>query len=122
VSSAVISLERPKEESAIPPERIRELKDKFPHSDLSLITAPTGEVVVLRNPSREEWRRFKVKAADERKRSDAMEQLLSICVVEPSAVALDSMLEKRPALLETFCDELFEMAGLAKRDVEKKAL
>lgn len=86
-----------------------ELKVKIGGEELSIVVVP---------PSRIIWRKFKLCIQDERKRPDAFEALVRDCCRWPDAAALDAMLERRPALAETFGDAVAELAG-AGLDVEK---
>jgi hypothetical protein len=108
---------------AIPEEMLNRLRAAHPASvDLTVLTAPSGESVVVRNVTRAEWNRFRTKtAADDRKRFDLSEQLLFSCIVHPEKLEVESMLDRRPGLTETWFNGLMDVVGLA-RDLEKKAL
>jgi hypothetical protein len=95
-------------------------KLKAEHGELHLLRASGAEVVV-KPPSRAQWKRFRAYVADERRRPDAVESLLRDCVVYPDAAALDGILEKRPGLAETFGNQVVELAG-ASGEAEKKVL
>lgn len=100
-----------------------ELKEKLKaqHGDIYSVSAPSGEMVVVRMPDRALWKRFRSHMADERRRIDALENLVRGCVVHPDAPTFDAMLEKKPGLAETFGAAVVDLAGMAQ-DSEKKAL
>ena len=99
-------------------EKVAELKAK--HSDLTLLKAGSFEIVV-RPPTREEWKRFRKEASDDAKKSDSVEGILRACTVYPDASEVVSMLAKKPALAEKFGKEVLELAA-GVEEVEKKAL
>ncbi len=80
-----------------------------------------GYHVIIRPPKRQEWKRFRTAAADERKRADALEILFRDCCVYPEKEAVEEMLNRRPGLAEVFGGEAMEFAGGGK-DAEKKDL
>lgn len=77
--------------------------------------------VIVRPPTRAEYRRFRALAIDEKKRADAVERLVRDCVLWPDADGLDELLERRPALTEVIGGELLKLAGFAE-EVEIKKL
>ena|SRR5579864_1226861 len=97
---------------------IAELKSK--HGAIHQLTLGADSVVV-RLPSRFEYRKWQAEMLDEKKRVDAAEGLLFPCIVWPDQAARDSMFMARPGLLTTFTSDLLELAGVAK-ETEKKAL
>ena len=103
---------------AIDQKVIDELKAK--HQDLTQLSQDETDILV-KPPTRPQWKRFRAFMSDERKRPDAMEQLLRDCLVYPELTELDAMLERRPGLAESFGSSVVEMAGLTDR-VEKKVL
>jgi hypothetical protein len=94
---------------------IKEVREKHPKA---VVLTAGGETVAVIPPTRAIWRRFKLCVTDERKRADAFEVLLRDCVVHPDAKGLEEILERRPALAETFGDAVAELAG-AGLEVEK---
>ena len=80
-----------------------------------------GIEVLVKPPTRPQWKRFRALIADEKRRPDALEQLLRDCLVYPGLTDLDAILEKKPGLAESFGGSLVELAGLSDR-VEKKVL
>ncbi len=97
---------------------IDDLKAK--NSEVFQLSHGDAEVLV-KGPTRPAWKRFRALAADEKRRSDALEQLLRDCLLYPSLEGLDAMLEKKPGLAETFGSRLVDIAGLSD-EVEKKVL
>jgi hypothetical protein len=82
-------------------------------------THPHAEVIecgsdwiVGRPPTRAEWKRFMSYNRDDKKKDDAFEVLLFDCRIFPEAAALESLLDLKPGLIESFGKILTEMAGL----------
>ena len=96
----------------IDPKIVEELKEKH-GANLHIVTAQGVEVVV-KVPSKAAYRRFRQSSRDEKRRDDATETLLRDCVVYPDAQTLNSEIEKRPAIVDTFAAEVLELAGLVK--------
>ena len=99
----------------IDPQVFEQLKEKHPRA-VSLTAG--GDTIAVAPPTRPQWRRFKAAAADERKRPDALELILRDCLLYPDPQAFESMIEKRPALVEVFAEQVLELAG-AGLEVEK---
>lgn len=103
------------------PKTLEAIREK--HPSCVVLSAKAGsdliEVAVV-PPSRHAWRRFKACITDERKKPDAFELLVRDCTVHPDPAGLEAMLDRRPALAETFGDALCELAG-AGLEVEKNA-
>ncbi len=91
-----------------------------PAPDVSGETDLGGETIAVVPPSRAQWRRFRVVGQDEVKRVDALEMLLRDCLVYPEAAAFEALLEARPGLVETFGEQVLELAGAGVR-IEKNA-
>jgi len=98
---------------------VPELKKKY-GDDIHLITAD-GDQVIARVPSGEEYQRFLDMAADDRKKTHALDSLSRSCILFPAAAELDQLLAKRPGLTTSFGAKLTELAG-AVEDVEAKKL
>lgn len=96
---------------------IDEVKQK--HGEVFLV-AHAGREFLFRRATRGEWKRFRTAIFDERKRADALEQLVRSVIVHPSAEDFDAMLEKFPALGETIGEQVTEVAGGGKADEAKK--
>jgi hypothetical protein len=97
------------------PAKLTEIREKHPRA---VTLTAGGETVVAVPPSRQTWRRFKSFVTNEQKRADAFEVLLVDCVVYPDRQGLEAILERMPALAETFGDAVAELAG-AGLEVEK---
>jgi hypothetical protein len=105
---------------------VSHLKDKLldlksRHGDDIHLLSAAGEHVVATVPSSAQFQQFKDYAADDRKRTRALETLTRACVVYPDAIAMDVLLERRPGLATSFGSKLVELAG-AVEDVEAKKL
>jgi hypothetical protein len=97
--------------------KLIEIREKHPKA---VALSAGGESVVVVPPGRTQWRRFKKAITDDAKRADAFEILLRDCVVYPDAQGLEAILDRMPALAETFGDAVAELAG-AGLEVEKNA-
>lgn len=82
---------------------------KFPEA--KVLGAGEHEIIA-RVPGRAEYRRFKTLALDERRRVDAAETLLRDCCLYPEPKELGELLERAPALAESFGSKLLELAGM----------
>lgn len=100
-------------------ELVEGLKKQHGVSKVYSFTAETGETVYCKAPPIAAWRRFRSHMQNPSKRDEAGEVLVRTCLLHPDTATFDSWLVERPALIETFADELAQVAGLSK-DVEKK--
>ena len=75
--------------------------------------------VVVRKPTRSEFKRFKAMVHNPSQAPDAMEHLIRTCVVYPSRDALDALLEDFPALPAAFDSQLAELVGAAADETVK---
>lgn len=88
--------------------KLQALKDQ--HGEIYELAA--GDVIVYaKAPSRPSVKRFFSIITDDKRRYDALEQLLRDCVVEPSLQDLDAILDKKPGLVASFGGKLMEMVG-----------
>lgn len=78
--------------------------------------------VLVRPPSRQEWRIYQNHRhdADVVKRSMAPDVLVETCVIHPSREDLGKMLEAHPGLVETWAGDLVEIAGVTGQKTRKK--
>ena len=98
-------------------EVVSALKDA--HGELHQLEA-NGLVVIVRKPSRGEYKRFMSEGADDRKRVNASENLVRTCVVWPERKVFDQMLEEFPGLAESYGFQVLEMAGAVEEASRKK--
>lgn len=103
------------------PVELAELKTK--HPELSIVGHPKlKQAVALIPVDRGSFKRFRAQATEPMKRAAATENLVKSCVVWPDKAGLDAQLERYPALVEVWGNELLEMAGIIdSADLEKKA-
>ena len=99
-------------------EQIQALKSKH-GSTLTLLSAANNHVVV-RPPSRGEWKRYRTQMHDDAQRPDAAEHLLRACIVHPDSAQVEALLNRLPGLAESFGAAVLELAG--RVETEKKAL
>lgn len=102
-------------------EELKAVAEANPGAKLTVLSHPEGAEVVVRRPTRIEWKRFQQQCQDESKQFSAGEFLLSSCVVHPSKEAFQAMIEDAPGLYNTFLKGLTAHAGATDK-FEKKAL
>lgn len=68
--------------------------------------------VVLRKPTRPEYKRFRAMATSESQKADAQEVLARSCVVFPAPAAFDALLEEYPAAADACASAMMELVGL----------
>ena len=104
-------------------DQIRALKEK--HGDkLKIIPIPATDFdpeaeIVIKRPSRGEYKRFRSALFDDATKADAIETLARSCVVYPENFA--ALLEDRPALAELVGGKAVEFAG-AEGKIDAKKL
>jgi hypothetical protein len=103
------------------PEKLKELKEKYPTLEMHLITVQGQEEVVLRAPDKVTFKRFRAQMQDEKKKLDASELLVRACMLHPDSAGFDAMLEHKPGLVETLLNVILDLAGMEK-EPEKKVL
>lgn len=106
-------------------EQIDKLKAAHPGVELYALTASSADgarsvSVIAKVPDRTRWMRFKEQASDKNRKALATESLVRDCVVYPVAAELDSVIEKRPGLVESFGAEIAALAGIEEVVVAKK--
>jgi hypothetical protein len=69
--------------------------------------------VVIRKPTRPEFKRFKSMAMNPAQQADALEHMIRTIVVYPSRAAFDALLEDYPAIPAAFDAQLAELTGAA---------
>jgi hypothetical protein len=89
------------------------------YGDVMHLSAEGFEVLV-RRPSREQYRRFRAAVNDPKLKPDAVENLLRDCTAHPDAKGLDAILDARPGLAEVFGSAVLDLAGVgAEADAKK---
>lgn len=99
---------------------IADLKAKYPDTELHLLGNEFA-CVVVRVPSAAEFIRFTDDLSDATLKGIALRRLLRACVVHPNEKDYDAMVAARPGLVQTFGNELVEIAGV-KAVTERKKL
>lgn len=101
---------------AIGPKILEELKAK--HGDVALLTAKSGEEVVVRVPTGAEWDYF----LDQREKiaARALKGLLLAVVVHPTAEEARALIGKKPGLAQVFGARVIELAGMEDEAQVKK--
>ena len=98
---------------------IAELREKNVGVELHEISAD-GIDVIVRSPSRAEWKRFKAMGADDRRRLDAGETLLWDVLLHPKREILDARFDRAPGLAEVFVAKVLEIAGALTETQHRK--
>lgn len=83
--------------------------------------SPGGHTVLFRQANRQDYKRFKAEALDEKKKLIATENLCSACLVYPDRPAYESVLDRFPTLADKAAADLMEALGGAEQ-LEKKVL
>lgn len=102
-----------------------QIQSKHPTAKLSVVTLPAtdfdGEVeIVIKRPSRGEYKRFRSMLFDDGLKQDALETLARNCVAYPEPEGFSALLEERPGIAETIGGKLVDLAGLEKTVAAKK--
>lgn len=71
----------------------------------------SGVTVVVRAPTRAEYKRFRAESLDDKRRADAVENLCRSCVVWPDAAEFSRILDRKPALADIFGAKVLDAAG-----------
>lgn len=69
--------------------------------------------IVIRKPTRAEYKRFRSHVSNENTKADATELLVRAVVVFPTPDAFDALLEEWPAIPEAASEALLRLMGLA---------
>jgi hypothetical protein len=102
-------------------EQIARAKAAHPGVELHLISNDDlGVEIMVRAPNEGEYKRFRTMHADEAQRSAASRALVLGCIVEPPPSEFTAMLASRPALADTFANDLVEIAGLSRANTRRK--
>jgi len=97
-----------------------ETKSKFDEAKVQKLRAEHGEVfelteggetILARRPTRADWRKFKAARADDKKKIVALEEVFEACLLLPELDEFDRVLERKPALADTFGQLLIEIAA-----------
>lgn len=93
---------------------------KQDNGEIFLLTAETGDCIVVKPPTKIQYKRFKDTATNEKKKAYATEDLVRDCLVFPSLEQFNALLEKRPALPDVFGAAVLNIAGGAEEAQVKK--
>jgi hypothetical protein len=106
---------------AISPERVQELDTK--HGTVAHLKGADGTwEVVVRKPTRAEYKMFRGLASQPESRADAQEALLRRIIVEPEGLtAVDALFEAWPGIAEskTANAAIEQLTGMASQKQEK---
>lgn len=104
----------------VPESKLAELKAQYPRAQL--VKLDSGDTVVMRPPTRPEWKKFQSMLNNEATKLDSQEWLFRTMVVFPDVEAIMSELDDRPGLPASFSGVMAEMSGISTGGHEKKAL
>lgn len=97
-------------------EKLKELKVANP--DVVVLATRSGDEVAVKPPSEAVYMRWQTTGkAGTAEAYASTRQFLFDCTVFPDKSTLDSLLERRPALLQVFVRQLTKMAG-AEEEIE----
>lgn len=106
--------------SALDQATIDALKAKYP-GELRKLTVDE-DVLVVRGPSRAEFKRFSDRAVNEKARNAAVEELAYTCVVHPDRAALDVILDRKYGTVARVANLAMELGGLTADEEAEKLL
>jgi hypothetical protein len=99
-------------------ETIEKLKEE--HGEVWVIEVDGGQPIAFRCPTRQEFRKFKAMASDEKKKPDADDLLAREVVVYPSKADFDALLNRRPGVSMRVAGAVIEAAsGEELKDAKK---
>lgn len=87
-----------------------ELVEKFGEEELDITETKLGPIVV-RTPTRGEYKRFRSQIKANGDNGELVEQLGRTAVVFPSRTEFDAILNRRPALADVIGNKALELAG-----------
>ena len=98
-------------------------------ADLDALKAKHGEIfalatddaeIIIRKPTRTEYRKFLRESAETDLRAGAIEDLVRAVVLVPDAQGFGAMLNELPGLCEEFAPHILKLAGLTGKAIVKK--
>jgi hypothetical protein len=102
-------------------EQIAKHKSAKPGIEMHVISnADNGIEILVKVPDEGEYKRFRTMYADEQQRAMSTRMLVLGCILEPSAAEFTALLATRPALADTFSNDLVEIAGLSRANIRRK--
>lgn len=108
----------------IPEKTLEELKAKH-GDDVFVLTSPESEgdlqvQVAFKRPTRGIYRKYKAESVDEKKKTIAIENLAMACLIHPTPEEFDALLDRMPALADSFGLSLMDkVGGAGVADVKK---
>jgi hypothetical protein len=98
---------------------LSECRSKWTATDVGAFTI--GDLFfILRGPTREEFKRFRVQSVAVQTRAAAQEALVLACAMHPSSEAVDTLLNRKPGLIDPLGNACMELAeggvGAEKKD------
>ena len=107
---------------ALSEDKQAELKAKYGKLyELSMGEDEDRRTIVVRVPTRMEWKRFKQQSRDESKQDAAPINLLKSVLLDPDPATLDAWINILPGLEDSFASGVLRLMG-ATENPEKKAL
>ncbi len=101
-------------------EEVAKLKTANPGLELHQL-GDGAESIVVRLPSRAEWKRMKaMRLEGGAKAVEAYDWLVSTCLVWPTEEQAEELFNSRPAIVDSFANEIAELAGATEKVSAKK--
>lgn len=102
------------------PDQATITKFKLDHPNGKGFRIGDDTVVLLRVPSRPQWRAFTAERYDASKRVPAIEALVRHATVFPPGPDLDTLLEAHPGFVDVILARVVTMAGSEEEAIEEK--
>ncbi len=101
---------------------VNSLKSKHPGCDLRQIGDEDEDPIIVRTPTLAEWKAFKAQARDDNKAKamDAPAWLVKTCCVWPEDATRKEIIDRKPAIVDTWANKLAEFAGVRESIASKK--
>jgi hypothetical protein len=101
------------------PEQEAKLKEAHPGAELHRLSNEYAEVVV-KVPSFEVYQKFLDQLAEPSAKTHAPRLLLMACLVHPPEAEFRALIQTRPGVVQSFANDLVELAGLKAVTDRKK--
>jgi hypothetical protein len=118
MSENVLPLER-RDSEADRKRILQECRGKWTQTDVAAFEVG-GLFFVMRGPTREEFKRFRIQVVTPASRAAAQEVLVLECTLHPGQEAMDALLNRKPGLMDPLGEALMQLAqggeGAQKKD------
>jgi hypothetical protein len=100
----------------LPEEEIERLREA--HEEIAVLVYKDQDIV-LRRPTRGEYKRFRATSFNEKSRDTALEDLVRAMVVHPDRSAVERIFDRYPGFAESVSKPVLELAGLVDVEIRK---